>query len=68
LAILELRQHDALQHKQGLDPLVESKQAQYRAFITAHVAAAMAKATVRQHTDLALLFAYYFAYCFIHVK
>ncbi len=31
LAMLELRQHEALWLKQGLDPLAESDQAQYRA-------------------------------------
>ena len=50
LAMLELRQHEALRQKQGLDPLIESERAQYRANCyrssTARVAAAMAKATV----------------------
>jgi hypothetical protein len=44
--------HDALQNKQGLDPLIDSKQAQYSAncyrfkLSTAQEADAMAKATV----------------------
>ena len=50
LAMLELRQHEVLRQKQGLDPLIESERAQYRANCyrssTARVAAAMAKATV----------------------
>ena len=48
--MLELRQHEVLRQKQGLDPLIESERAQYRANCyrssTARVAAAMAKATV----------------------
>jgi hypothetical protein len=50
LAMLELRQHEALRDKQGLDPLDDSERAQYRATCfrssSARIAAAMAKATV----------------------
>jgi hypothetical protein len=50
LAMLELRQYEALRNQQGLDPLDESERAQYRARCfkssSARIAAAMAKATV----------------------
>ena len=54
LAMLELRQHEALRHAQGLDPLDDSERAQFRANCyrssSARVAAAMAKATVMRLT------------------
>ena len=50
LAMLELRQHEALRNLQGMDPLDGSERAQYRASCfrssSARVAAAMAKATI----------------------
>ena len=50
LAMLELRQHEALRHAHGMDPLDDSERAQFRATCyrssSARVAAAMAKATV----------------------
>ena len=50
LAMLELRQHEALRNLQGMDPLDDSERAQYRASCfrssSARVAAAMAKATI----------------------
>ncbi len=54
LAMLELRQHEALQNAQGLDPLDDSEQAQFRANCyrssSARVSAAMAKAAVMRLT------------------
>jgi hypothetical protein len=52
LAMLELRQHEALWHAQGLDPLDDSERAQFRVrrSRSARVAAAMAKATVMRLT------------------
>ena len=50
LAMLELRQPEALRHLQGMDPLDHSELAQFRATCyrsgSARIAAAMAKATV----------------------
>jgi hypothetical protein len=54
LAMQELRQHEALRHAQGLDPLDDSERAQFQANCyrssSARVAAAMAKATVMRLT------------------
>jgi hypothetical protein len=54
LAMLELRQQEALQHAQGLDPLDDSERAQFHANCyrssSARVAAAMAKATFMRLT------------------
>jgi hypothetical protein len=54
LAMLELQQHEALRHAQGLDPLDDSERAQFPANCyrssSARVAAAMAKATVMRLT------------------
>jgi hypothetical protein len=50
LAMLELRQHQAVRSLQGMDPLDDSEKAQYRASCfrssSARIAAAMAKATI----------------------
>jgi hypothetical protein len=50
LAMLEIRQHEALRNAQGLDPLDDSERAQFRANCyrssSAQVAAAMAKAAI----------------------
>ena len=50
LAMLELRQHEALRQRQGMDPLDDRERAQFRATCyrssSARIAAAMAKATV----------------------
>ena len=50
LAMLELRQHETLRNLQGLDPLLDSERAQYRAGCfrssSARVAAAMTRATI----------------------
>ena len=50
LAMLELRQHETLRNRQGLDPLTDSERAQYRAGCfrssSARVAAAMTRATI----------------------
>jgi hypothetical protein len=54
LAMLELRQHEALRNAQGLNSLDDGERAQFRAhcyrFNSARVAAAMAKATVMRLT------------------
>ncbi len=53
-AMLELRQHEALRCLQGMDPLDDSKCAQYRANYfragSARIATVMAKATIMRLT------------------
>jgi hypothetical protein len=54
LAMLELRQHEALRRLQGMGPLDDSERAQYRANCfrasSARIATVMAKATIMRLT------------------